>query len=67
MIYKIRQKVFKIFQFQKTILDIYVEFLYNIFVNKDANQAQKLYSGYKYELIKVTTSCVLLVGVFWAF
>lgn len=38
----------------KTILDIYVEFLYNIFVTRDADQAQKLYSSYKYELIKVT-------------
>ena len=40
----------------KTILDIYVEFLYNLFVIKDSNQAQKLYSNYKHELIKLTLS-----------
>jgi len=40
----------------KTILDIYVEFLYNLFVIKDSNQAQKLYSSYKHELIKLTLS-----------
>ena len=40
----------------KTILDIYVEFLYNIFVTKDINQSNKLYSDYKHELIKLTLS-----------
>ena len=40
----------------KSILDIYVEFLYNLFVIKDSSQAQKLYSSYKHELIKLTLS-----------
>lgn len=40
----------------RTILDIYVEFLYNVYVTKDPIRAQKLYSNYKYELIKVTLS-----------
>ena len=40
----------------KTILDIYVEFLYYLFVIKDSSQAQKLYSSYKHELIKLTLS-----------
>jgi hypothetical protein len=40
----------------KTILDIYAEFVYNIFVAKDINQSIKLYSDYKHELIKLTLS-----------
>ena len=39
-----------------SILDIYVEFIYSVFVIKDLKQAQKLYSNYKYELIKITLS-----------
>ena len=39
-----------------SILDIYVEFLYSVFIIKDTKQAKKLYSNYKYELIKVTLS-----------
>lgn len=46
---------FRIF-IPKTILDIYVEFLYSIFVIKDISQAQKLHASYKHELIKVTLS-----------
>ena len=39
-----------------SILEIYVEFLYSVFIIKDTKQAKKLYSNYKYELIKVTLS-----------
>ncbi len=39
-----------------SILEIYVEFLYGVFIIKDTKQAHKLYSNYKYELIKVTLS-----------
>jgi hypothetical protein len=38
----------------KTILDIYVEFLYNVFVSKDRVTAQQLFLNYKHEHLKVT-------------
>jgi len=37
-----------------TILDIYVEFLYNVFVNKDVETAKKLYQMYRIEFTKIT-------------
>lgn len=37
-----------------TILDIYVEFLYNVFVTKEADQAKQLYQVYRTEFTKVT-------------
>jgi hypothetical protein len=38
----------------KTILDTYVEFLYNVFVSKDRTTAQQLFLTYKHEHLKVT-------------
>ncbi len=37
-----------------TILDIYVEFLYNVFVNKDVEAGRRLYQVYRTEFTKVT-------------
>lgn len=44
---------FKIF-IPNTILDIYVDVLYNVFVTKDVTQAKKLYTNYKSEFTRVT-------------
>ncbi len=54
---------FKIF-IPNTILDIYVDVLYNVFVTKDVSQAKKLYTIYKGEFTRITLnkhqSCIPL-------